>query len=76
MDSCRNRSAGKARQKEGGGDSTNLGNVCTLESRLGCNSIPVNVSLVLGVLYNAEEKHGFGGGGLFLEIRHGDSQWW
>jgi hypothetical protein len=51
---------------------THLGDIGILESSLGGDSVPVNVSLVSSVLDNAEEQHSFGCSGLFLiTVGHG-----
>jgi hypothetical protein len=51
---------------------THLGDIGILESSLGGDSVPVNVSLVSSVLDNAEEQHSFGCSGLFLiAVGHG-----
>lgn len=47
---------------------THLGDIGILESSLRGDSVPVNISLVSSVLDNAEEKHSFGGSGLFLIV--------
>ena len=47
---------------------THLGDIGILESSLRGDSVPVNVSLVSSVFDNAEEKHSFGGSGLFLIV--------
>jgi len=51
---------------------THLGDIGILESSLGGDSVPVNISLVSSVLDNAEEQHSFGCSGLFLiAVGHG-----
>jgi hypothetical protein len=52
-------------------DDTHFGDIGILEPSLSSNSSPVNVSLVAGVLDDAEEQHSLSGGGLSLVVGHG-----
>jgi hypothetical protein len=50
---------------------THLRNISVFETSLLGDSVPVNVSLVSGVLHDAKEKHGLSGSRLLL-FSHGN----